>query len=129
MPKVPSAKITDVAKAMMSDCELPIVFTGIRSGEKIREIMVSGEECYRRPTAAAITRYCPISAAKRCRLNWAANIYLAAAIWKSRPSANCWPPLRAKSRTLRIKSPQAIDEIAGRQLRRRRLNRRRRLVK
>lgn len=47
VPKVPSAKIIDVAKAMMTDGELPIVFTGIRPGEKIHEIMVSEEECFR----------------------------------------------------------------------------------
>ncbi|MGD9589710.1 MAG: polysaccharide biosynthesis protein [Pyrinomonadaceae bacterium] len=47
VPKVPSAKIVDVAKAMMGDRELPINFTGIRPGEKIHEIMVSEEECFR----------------------------------------------------------------------------------
>lgn len=47
VPKVPSAKIVDLARAMMGDEELPIVFTGIRPGEKIHEIMVSEEECYR----------------------------------------------------------------------------------
>lgn len=47
VPVVPSAKIVDVAKAMMKDEDLPIVFTGIRPGEKIHEIMVSEEECFR----------------------------------------------------------------------------------
>jgi UDP-glucose 4-epimerase len=47
VPKVPAAKITDVAKALMGDKELPIIFTGIRPGEKIHEIMVSEEECFR----------------------------------------------------------------------------------
>ncbi|MEP6947027.1 MAG: polysaccharide biosynthesis protein [Acidobacteriota bacterium] len=47
VPKVPAAKITDVAKALMGDKELPIEFTGIRPGEKIHEIMVSEEECFR----------------------------------------------------------------------------------
>lgn len=47
VPKVPSAKIVDVARAMMGNREVPIVFTGIRPGEKIHEIMVSEEECYR----------------------------------------------------------------------------------
>jgi UDP-glucose 4-epimerase len=31
----------------MGDKELPINFTGIRPGEKVHEIMVSEEECYR----------------------------------------------------------------------------------
>jgi len=47
VPKVPAAKIIDVAKALMGDRELPISFTGIRPGEKIHEIMVSEEECFR----------------------------------------------------------------------------------
>lgn len=47
VPKVPSARIVDLAKAMMDGRELPIVFTGIRPGEKIHEIMISEEECYR----------------------------------------------------------------------------------
>jgi UDP-glucose 4-epimerase len=47
VPKVPAAKITDVARALMGDRELPIVFTGIRPGEKVHEIMVSEEECFR----------------------------------------------------------------------------------
>ena len=47
VPKVPAANITDVAKALMGGREVPIVFTGIRPGEKIHEIMVSEEECFR----------------------------------------------------------------------------------
>lgn len=47
VPKVLAARITDVAKALMGDKDLPIRFTGIRPGEKIHEIMVSEEECFR----------------------------------------------------------------------------------
>lgn len=47
VPKVASAKITDVARVLMGDKDLPMVFTGIRPGEKVHEIMVSEEECYR----------------------------------------------------------------------------------
>ncbi|MBS1793974.1 MAG: polysaccharide biosynthesis protein [Acidobacteria bacterium] len=47
VPKVLAAKIVDVAKALMGENEVPIVFTGIRPGEKIHEIMVSEEECFR----------------------------------------------------------------------------------
>lgn len=47
VPRVQSAKITDVATALMGDRSLPFVFTGIRPGEKIHEIMVSEEEIYR----------------------------------------------------------------------------------
>ena len=47
IPQVPAAKITDVARALMGNKDLPIEFTGIRPGEKIHEIMVSEEECFR----------------------------------------------------------------------------------
>lgn len=47
VPKIPAARITDVARALMDGRELPIVFTGIRPGEKVHEIMVSEEECHR----------------------------------------------------------------------------------
>ena len=47
VPRVLAARITDVAKALMGEKDLPITFTGIRPGEKIHEIMVSEEECFR----------------------------------------------------------------------------------
>ncbi len=47
VPKVGSAKITDVAAVLMGDKTLPMTFTGIRPGEKVHEIMVSEEECFR----------------------------------------------------------------------------------
>jgi FlaA1/EpsC-like NDP-sugar epimerase len=47
VPKVAAAKMTDVAKALMGEKDLSIVFTGIRPGEKVHEIMVSEEECFR----------------------------------------------------------------------------------
>ena len=47
VPKVAAARITDVARALMGELDLPIVFTGIRPGEKIHEIMVSEDECFR----------------------------------------------------------------------------------
>jgi len=47
VPQVASAKMVDVARALMGDKDLPIVFTGIRPGEKVHEIMVSEEECFR----------------------------------------------------------------------------------
>jgi len=46
VPKVSSAKISDVALALMGDKQLPMVYTGIRPGEKVHEIMVSVEECF-----------------------------------------------------------------------------------
>jgi UDP-glucose 4-epimerase len=47
VPQVPAAKIVDVAKALMGEKDLPVEFTGIRPGEKVHEIMVSEEECFR----------------------------------------------------------------------------------
>ena len=47
VPKVKAAKIVDVAKALIGERDLPIEFSGIRPGEKIHEIMVSEEECFR----------------------------------------------------------------------------------
>ena len=40
--KIPSFKITDLAKAMLPDCEMPEI--GIREGEKLHEIMVTTED-------------------------------------------------------------------------------------
>ena len=45
--KVASAKVLDVAKVLMGDKDLPIVFSGIRPGEKVHEILISEEERYR----------------------------------------------------------------------------------
>jgi FlaA1/EpsC-like NDP-sugar epimerase len=47
IPIVPSAKVVDIAHALIGDRDIPIVYTGIRPGEKIHEILVSEEECYR----------------------------------------------------------------------------------
>jgi UDP-glucose 4-epimerase len=47
VPKVPAANIITLAKALMGEKQLPIEFTGIRPGEKVHEIMVSEEECFR----------------------------------------------------------------------------------
>ena len=40
--KIPSFKITDLAKAMCEDCKMPEV--GIREGEKLHEIMITTED-------------------------------------------------------------------------------------
>ncbi|MDA2928565.1 polysaccharide biosynthesis protein [Acidobacteria bacterium AH-259-O06] len=47
VPRVPSARVLDVATAMIGTREIPIRYTGIRPGEKIHEILVSEEECFR----------------------------------------------------------------------------------
>lgn len=47
IPKVPAARVVDVADVLIGDRKIPISYTGIRPGEKIHEIMVSEEECHR----------------------------------------------------------------------------------
>lgn len=47
IPQVPAANVVDIARALMEEKEVEIVFTGIRPGEKVHEIMVSEEECFR----------------------------------------------------------------------------------
>jgi FlaA1/EpsC-like NDP-sugar epimerase len=47
VPRVPAARMTDVAKTLIGDRKVEIVFTGIRPGEKTHEILVSEEEAHR----------------------------------------------------------------------------------
>jgi FlaA1/EpsC-like NDP-sugar epimerase len=47
VPRVPAARVVDVADALINGRNIPVVYTGIRPGEKIHEIMVSEEECHR----------------------------------------------------------------------------------
>lgn len=47
VPRAPSARMVDVATALIGDRPVRQVITGIRPGEKIHEIMVSEEEAYR----------------------------------------------------------------------------------
>jgi FlaA1/EpsC-like NDP-sugar epimerase len=47
VPRVPSAKITDIAKALIGNRKIEIKIAGIRPGEKIHEILVSEEEADR----------------------------------------------------------------------------------
>lgn len=47
IPRVPSAKVTDIAALLIGDRPVETVVTGIRPGEKVHEILVSEEECSR----------------------------------------------------------------------------------
>jgi FlaA1/EpsC-like NDP-sugar epimerase len=47
IPRVPAARMIDLAEVLINGRNIPIVYSGIRPGEKIHEIMVSEEECYR----------------------------------------------------------------------------------
>ncbi len=47
IPRVPAAKMTDIAAAMIGDRPIETKITGIRPGEKIHEVLVSEEEASR----------------------------------------------------------------------------------
>ena len=47
IPRVPSAKVTDIATVLIGDRPFETVITGIRPGEKVHEILVSEEEAHR----------------------------------------------------------------------------------
>jgi len=47
VPNVPSARVIDVATALIGERDVPIEVTGIRPGEKVHEVMVSEEEAPR----------------------------------------------------------------------------------
>jgi FlaA1/EpsC-like NDP-sugar epimerase len=46
VPKIPSARIVDVANALIEDRAVKLVVTGIRPGEKVHEILISDEEAW-----------------------------------------------------------------------------------
>jgi FlaA1/EpsC-like NDP-sugar epimerase len=47
IPRVPSARVIDLASALIGDRPIQTVITGIRPGEKLHEILISEEECHR----------------------------------------------------------------------------------
>lgn len=47
VPRLPSARILDIAEVLRGERNLPIIFTGVRPGEKIHEILISEEEAFR----------------------------------------------------------------------------------
>lgn len=47
IPRAPSARIVDVARALVGERKIPLSITGIRPGEKLHEILVSEEEAPR----------------------------------------------------------------------------------
>ena len=47
VPKVPAARIVDVAEAMIGERDVDLTVTGIRPGEKLHEILLSDEEAPR----------------------------------------------------------------------------------
>jgi UDP-glucose 4-epimerase len=47
IPRVPSARVVDVASALIGEREIEIEYVGIRPGEKVHEVLVSEEEAPR----------------------------------------------------------------------------------
>lgn len=47
VPKAASARVVDIAEVLINSQDISIVYTGIRPGEKVHEILVSEEECHR----------------------------------------------------------------------------------
>jgi len=47
IPRVPSARVLDLARVLIGDRGIRIEVVGIRPGEKVHEILVSEEECHR----------------------------------------------------------------------------------
>jgi FlaA1/EpsC-like NDP-sugar epimerase len=47
IPRVPSAKVTDIANSLIGNRPIKMIITGIRPGEKVHEILVSEEEAHR----------------------------------------------------------------------------------
>ncbi len=60
VPRVPSAKITEIADILIGDRPIKKVITGIRPGEKIHEILVSEEEASRTEDRGAYYAILPI---------------------------------------------------------------------
>jgi UDP-glucose 4-epimerase len=47
VPRAPSARVVDIATALIDGRNVPLAYIGIRPGEKVHEIMVSEEEAFR----------------------------------------------------------------------------------
>lgn len=47
IPRVPSARVTDIAQSLIGNRPIKTIITGVRPGEKIHEILVSEEEAHR----------------------------------------------------------------------------------
>jgi UDP-glucose 4-epimerase len=60
VPQVPSARVVDIAQVLINGRDIPIVYTGIRPGEKVHEVMISEEERYRTIERDGYYVICPI---------------------------------------------------------------------
>jgi len=60
VPKVPAARISDLAEVLIEGRPIEVKVTGIRPGEKVHEIMVSEEECGRTVERGGYYVICPM---------------------------------------------------------------------
>lgn len=60
IPRVPSARVTDVAAALIGERPIKTIVTGIRPGEKVHEILVSEEEAHRTENRGSYYAILPI---------------------------------------------------------------------
>jgi UDP-glucose 4-epimerase len=47
VPRVPAARVVDLAAALIGDRPIDVKVVGVRPGEKVHEILISEEECHR----------------------------------------------------------------------------------
>jgi len=93
IPRVPSAKVVDIAHLLIGKRPIKMVITGIRPGEKVHEILFSEEEAHRTikrgdyyvikpilPELNAITGICP---ALDCEYSSADNVMPLKELYKS----------------------------------------------
>jgi FlaA1/EpsC-like NDP-sugar epimerase len=60
VPRAPSARVEEIADVMIGSRRIEKRFIGIRPGEKIHELMVSEEECYRTTERDGYYVICPM---------------------------------------------------------------------
>ena len=60
VPQAPAARVVDLAAALIDGRPISIAYTGIRPGEKIHEVMVSEEECFRTILREGYYVICPM---------------------------------------------------------------------
>lgn len=60
VPQLLSTRVVDIAQVLINGRDIPIVYTGIRPGEKVHEIMISEEECHRTIERDGYYVICPI---------------------------------------------------------------------
>jgi len=108
IPKVPSALVTNIAKAMIGDREIETKIIGIRPGEKVHEILVSDEESYR--TVERGNYYVILPMLPELRDSWPTSRCLA----KEYSSSDHVMSLEETARLLRERGlmPQKVSEQA-----------------